>query len=143
MKVRFTRWYNAVLTTLPKTGEGVYAGQLNATEGWMNFHVVDEEHNIWYGTDPADKAALSSADGHWNFWIDSEQTGVYDIEVSLVTMKWTHAYNVEATAGINIVDVDSHRHVSYYDLQGRRMNALRRGLLLMKTGKGIRKFFSD
>ena len=36
---------NAVLTTLSKTDEGIYVGQLNATEGWMNFHVVDEEDN--------------------------------------------------------------------------------------------------
>ena len=130
---------NAVLTTLSQTGEGIYAGQLNATEGWMNFHVVDEAHNIWYGTDPSDKTALSSADGHWNFWIDSDKTGIYDMEVNLVTMKWTHTYNDEATAGINNVDAALDASVSWFDLQGRHLNAPTKGILLMKTEKGIRK----
>lgn len=35
--------------------DGIYAGQLNATESWLNFKVVDSENNIWYGSDPSDK----------------------------------------------------------------------------------------
>jgi len=130
---------NAVLTTLPKTGEGIYAGQLNATEGWMNFHVVDEEHNIWYGTDPADKTALSSSDDHWHFWIDSEQTGIYDIEVNLNTMKWTHAYNAEATAGISTFEVSHDSPVIWYDLQGRKVITPTKGIYVMKSGRKILK----
>ena len=130
---------NAVLTTLPKTGEGVYAGVLCATEGWMNFHVVDEEHNVWYGTDPADKSALSSADGHWNFWIDSDVVGVYDLEVNLVTMRWTHSFNADATEGIRAVDAGAGLPVSWFDLNGRRLMAPARGVMLMKTGRGVRK----
>ena len=126
---------NAMLATLPQIDEGIYVGQLNATEGWMNFHVVDEEHNIWYGTDPADKTALSSADGHWNFWIDSEQTGIYDIEVNLSTMKWTHAYNAEATAGISIFEVSHNTPAIWYDLQGRKILTPTKGIYVMKTGR--------
>ena len=129
----------AVLTTLPKTGEGIYAGQLCATESWMNFHVVDEEHNVWYGTDPADKSALSSADGHWNFWIDSDVVGVYDLEVNLVTMRWTHSFNTDATEGIRAVDAGAGLPVSWFDLNGRRLMAPARGVMLMKTGRGVSK----
>ena len=126
---------NAVLTTLSQTGEGIYAGQLNATEGWLNFHVVDEEHGIWYGTDPSDMTALSFADGHWNFWIDSDKTGVYDIEVNLVTMKWTNIYNAEATAGISIFEVSHNTPVIWYDLQGRKIITPTKGIYVMKTGR--------
>lgn len=91
----------SILATLPQTSEGIYTGQLNVTEAWMNFLVVDEYHNIWYGTDPADKTVVSSTDEHWNFWIDSELTGTYDIEVNLNTMRWTHAYRAIIAGDVN------------------------------------------
>ena len=132
----------SVLTTLPQTSEGIYAGQLNATEPWLNFHVVDEFHNIWYGTDPADKTAISSADGHWNFWIDSERTGVYDLEVNLNTMKWTHSYNEAATVGISTIDAYTDEPVIWFDLQGRHLYAPTKGMLLIKSGKDVRKIYN-
>ena len=100
----------------------------------MNFHVVDEEHNIWYGTAPTDKTALSSAEGHWNFWIDSEQTGIYDIEVNLNTMKWTHTYNAEATASIRFTEVDSDKTSVWYNLQGHRLSTAKNGVLIKSQG---------
>ena len=128
-----------VLATFPQTGQGVYAGQLNATEAWMNFHVVDEYHHVWYGTDPADKTALSAADGHWNFWIDSSQTGIYDVEVNLNTMKWTHAYNADATAGVTTVTAGPSDLVEWYDLQGRRLSSPAKGIRLLKKGHKTHK----
>ena len=130
-----------MLTTLPQTSEGIYAGQLNATEPWLNFHVVDEYHNIWYGTDPADKTVVSSADRHWNFWIDSERTEVYDMEINLNTMKWMHSYNEAATAGINTIETDD-EPVIWYDLQGRYLHTPTKGLLLMKRGKGVSMIYN-
>ena len=130
---------DAVLTTLPQISEGIYAGQLNATEGWMNFHVVDEDHNIWYGTDPADKTVLSSADGHWNFWIDSDKIGVYDIEVNLNTMKWMHVYNESASSCISVISGKTDEPITWYNLQGHRLNTPIRGLLMMKKGQIMRK----
>lgn len=124
-----------VLTTLNPTAEGIYAGQLNVTEPWLNFHVVDEEHNIWYGTDPSDKTAVSAADGHWNFWIDSETTGIYDIEIDLGTMKWRHTIST----AIHTVSSSNRATASYYDLQGRRLTTPSKGLLLIRTGKKVHK----
>ena len=61
---------------------------------------VDDENNIWYGIDPNDKTKLSSSDDKWNLWIENERTGIYDIIVDLVKMNWSHAYNTEASSGI-------------------------------------------
>ena len=127
-----------VLATLPQTEDGIYAGLLNVTEAWQNFHVVDEVHNIWYGTDPSDKTALSSADGHWNFWIDNSKTGVYDIVVNLNTMTWTHAYNEEASTGIVPLDTDNYA-VTWYDLQGRQLTTPPTGLYLIRHKDGTVK----
>lgn len=126
---------NAVLTTLPQTSDGIYTGRLIATEAWQNFHVVDEYSNTWYGTDPADKTVVSSAEGHWNFWIDSEQTGAYDLTVNLSTMRWTHAYNAEASAGISNMEASPNAPVIWYDLKGRSVKAPSKGVYLMKRGK--------
>ena len=130
---------NAVLTTLPQTDNGIYTGQLNATESWLNFHVVDEVNNIWYGTDPSDKTALSSAEGHWNFWIDSDKTGVYDIEVNLVTMKWTHTFNQEATDDICPIQSTYEEPFLWFDIQGRMLSAPIKGLNIMKQGSQMKK----
>lgn len=120
----------------PKDGEtGAFVGQLNCTEAWMNFFVVDEESNIWYGTDPSDKTALSSETGKWNFWIDSDVLGVYDIEVNLSTMKWTHSLNESATGIINIVDISSMYTPEWYDIQGRTVSHLSRGLYIIRQGQ--------
>ena len=124
-----------VLTTLTPTGEGVYAGMLNVTEAWLNFFVVDEEHNIWYGTDPTDKTVLSSADNHWNCWIDSSQTGVYDIEVNLVTKKWAHSYNPDATTTVTAVETSSDDAV-WYDLQGRLLAHPVPGICIVRKTDG-------
>lgn len=111
---------NTVLATLPSVSDGVYTGQLNATTAWLNFWIVDETNNVWYGCDPSDKSKVSAADNHWNFWIDSEQTGVYDLTVDLVNMKWTHTLT---DSGIE--DINSHRWTdnNCYDLLGRRINS--------------------
>ncbi len=79
----------AELVTLTKNTAGNYVGSLTAEWGWFNFMIYDAENNIWYGSDPEDKTKLSSAEGYYSLWIDSEQTGIYAIEVNLNTMKWT------------------------------------------------------
>ena len=132
-----------VLATLQPTGtEGVFSGQLTSTEAWMNFQVVDEENNIWYGTDPGDKTTVTSIDGKYNFWIDSEQTGVYDLEVNLVTMKWTATYNESATGLKTIQTIDNGQLIidnAVYDLQGRRVACPTRGLYIVGGKKIIVK----
>jgi hypothetical protein len=79
-----------VLTTLARTANGVYGGELTADWGWYNFLLYDAENNIWYGSDPADATTLSSAEGFYNLWIQSGETGIYTIEVNLNTMSWTY-----------------------------------------------------
>ena len=92
---------NILATMLPvKNKDGVYSVQLNVSEPWMNFKVVDDENNICYGVDPNDKTKLSSSDDKWNLWIENERTGIYDVIVDLVNMNWSHAYNTEASSGI-------------------------------------------
>ena len=131
---------NTILTTLSSTSEGVYTGQLNATKAWLNFHVVDESNNIWYGTDPNDKTTVSSADGHWKFWIDSEQTGVYDITIDLVNMKWTHSYNADATAGIYSHLDDSRTPLVWFDLYGNVVSTPSDGkIYIVRKGKKMQK----
>jgi hypothetical protein len=79
-----------VLTTLARTANGVYGGELTADWGWYNFLLYDAKNNIWYGSDPADATTLSSAEGFYNLWIQSGETGIYTIEVNLNTMSWTY-----------------------------------------------------
>lgn len=91
LKVYDKNGQNIISTLTTADGkEGIYYGQIEATEAWMNFKFVDVESNIWYGSDPSDKKKLSSAADQWSLWIDSEQTGVYDITANLVDMTWTH-----------------------------------------------------
>ncbi len=91
---------NAILATLQLTDSdnGIYSGQLNATTSWLNFQVVDTDNNVWYGTDPADKTAISTADGKYKFWIDSSVTGLYDITVNLSTMTWSFALHQDSSS---------------------------------------------
>ena len=96
LKIYDTGMSSVLATLSPEFGKtGVFKGQLEATVPWMNFKLKDEENGITYGTDPSDKTSLSSDDGCWNFWIDGERTGTYDIEVNLITMKWTHSIYTE------------------------------------------------
>lgn len=91
LKIYDKEYKNVLATMEPVDGkEGVFFTKLNVTEPWMNFAIVDEENNVWYGTDPSDKTKLSSEDNKWSIWIDSEIIGEYNIEVNLVTMKWSH-----------------------------------------------------
>jgi len=78
-----------VLSTLTKTGDGIYSGSLEAKWGWFNFLVYDAENSIWYGSDPADATMLSSEEGFYNLWIPADITGIFTITVDLNTMKWT------------------------------------------------------
>lgn len=120
--------------------DGIYAGQLNATESWLNFKVVDSENNIWYGSDPSDKTKLSSASDQWNLWIDGSKTGVYDITVDLVNMNWTHVYNETATAGIVAPLSESTSHAQWFDLSGREITAPVKGqLYIVKQGTKVEK----
>lgn len=130
------------LVTILQTSEGVYSGLLNVTEGWQNFFVVDEGNNIWYGSDPADKTVLSAADDHWNLWIDSGKTGVYDIVVNLNTMTWTHAFNQAATTGITSLDATNKESGNWYDLQGRLLRTPVSGLYLLRKKDGsVKKIY--
>ncbi|MBR1484182.1 MAG: glycosyl hydrolase 53 family protein [Prevotella sp.] len=130
----------SVLTTLRQSAPGstVYRGQLDATEPWLNFFVVDAESNTWYGTDPADKTQLSAADGKWNCWIDSEATGLFDVEVDLSTLKWTHALHT-GDNGIGLLSPDAALPSSRYDLLGRTATASRHSIIVMKQGAMVRK----
>lgn len=86
-----------VLTTLTHKADGLYEGDMNVTDGWMSFWIVDEENNITYGCPPDNARAneISKADDHWNFWIPSETTGVYKIEANLKTKKWTATWTAD------------------------------------------------
>ncbi len=130
-----------VLATLSESSEGVYSGQLNATEGWLNFRVVDTDNNIWYGTDPADKTAVSSETGCYNFWIDSSVTGVYDITVDLTTMTWTHVYN-SMTSVISALADDDNAPVEFFDLMGHRVSPSTTGILIRRQGSRAVKVFN-
>ena len=123
-----------VLTTLrPATvGDAVYNGQLNATTPWLNFYVVDEETNTWYGSDPADKTRLSAADDKWKCWIDSEQTGIYDLQVNLATLAWTHTLS-DGSGVSPVVYNNPNSKTPAYDLQGRQAST--RTHLFIQNGK--------
>lgn len=79
-----------ILSTLTKSGDGIYSGSLEAKWGWFNFLVYDAENNIWYGSDPADATILSSAEGYYNLWIPADITGIFTITINLNTMKWSY-----------------------------------------------------
>lgn len=120
----------SVLATLAAVDgkEGVFAGQMNVTEPWQVFSVVDEENSIWYGTDPSNKTSVSSAEGCYKFWIDGETLGVYDIEVDLKAMSWTHSYNDTAT-GITIV-YQERPDAEFYNIAGQRVTPGAKGLVI-------------
>lgn len=123
-----------VLTTMSadKNEDGLYSCRLNVTEPWMNFKIVDVERNIWYGSDPSDKTKLSSSDDKWNLWIDSEQTGVYDIKVDLGNMVWSHVYNADASTGIGSPLQSSHIPTLWLDLYGRKVATPTKGNIYIK-----------
>ena len=158
---------NVLLKLRPVAGQtGVFAGQFNVTEAWQNFFIVDPETNTWYGSDPSDKTKLSSASDHWNLWISSDKTGVYDITVDMVNLSWTHTFNESATAGIEVLPIDGAAGASsssassssssassssssasssssgarYFDLLGRRVSAPVHGqLYIVKQGRQVSK----
>lgn len=78
------------LATLTMTN-GVYKGNLDVTEGWMNFYLVDKENNIFYGCPAEDGHGSELVKGPdcWNLWIPNSQTGVYEIIVDLDHKRWT------------------------------------------------------
>ena len=134
------------------------------TEAWQHFFIVDPETITWYGSDPSDKTKLSSASDHWNLWISSDKTGVYDITVDMVNLTWTHTFNESATAGIEVLPIDGAAGASsssassssassssssasssssgarYFDLLGRRVSAPVHGqLYIVKQGRQVSK----
>jgi len=93
LKVYDTDYANLLATLQPVSGKnGVFSGQITSTTAWMGFKVKDEDNDIEYGIMPDHKTQLSTASDKWNFWIDSDVTGVYDMEINLITMTWTHKY---------------------------------------------------
>lgn len=117
--------YSTLLATMQPAGgmAGIYSARLNAAEPWMNFVVYDAENGVWYGTDPSDKTLMSAADDKWNFWIDSDRTGCYDVTVDLTTMRWTHTYN----ASVETVVTQADEPVEMYDILGRVVTSPKRG----------------
>ena len=117
--------YSTLLATMQPAGgmAGIYSARLNAAEPWMNFVVYDAENGVWYGTDPSDKTIVSTADDKWNFWIDSDRTGCYDVTVDLTTMRWTHTYN----ASVETVVTQADEPVELYDILGRVVTSPQRG----------------
>ena len=93
----------------------------------MNFLVVDTESNTWYGTDPADKTKVSAEAGHWNFWIDSDKTGIYDIQIDLVNMRWSHTYNEHASSDIHCIEMP-HESSLVFDIYGRPVSTIHHGV---------------
>ena len=79
------------LVTLAKTGTGIYTGTYTAKQ-WEHFHLVDEENNIWYGSDPSDLFALDSAEGKYDLWFKDDITNgtTVNITVDLNTLKWSY-----------------------------------------------------
>lgn len=132
---------NALATLQPVVdNDGVYSTQINVTEAWLNFHVVDEENNIWYGSDPSDKTKLSSESGKWNLWIDSDRTGIYDVTVNLVDMKWTHSFNEEASSDVDTVRVNDNEFTKWYDLYGNQIKSpVIGGVYILKKGTQVYK----
>lgn len=128
-------------TMLPGNNEdGVYYVQLNVTEPWMNFKIVDDENNIWYGSDPGDKTKLSSSDDRWNLWIDNEQTGIYDVKADLANMIWTHVYNPDANSGIDSPFADCDDSEQWFDLYGNIISSPVKGhLYIVKKGNKAHK----
>lgn len=130
-----------VLTTLTLTDaqQGIYTGKLNVTEAWQNFHIVDTETDTWYGSDPSDKTALSTAEGKWNLWIDSEVTGLYEITANLSAMTWSHVYRGTSTSILEAPGNANNAPVEYYDMTGRKVDAAARGILIRKQGTAVTK----
>ena len=126
--------YSTLLATMQPTDPeaGIYATVLDVTEPWLNFLIHDEENNVWYGTSPSDKTLLSSASDMWKCWIDSEQTGSYDIEVNLSTMHWTHTYN---SAVEPVFSSAADEPLQFFDLMGRKISEPAKGnVYVVKRG---------
>lgn len=131
---------NTVLATLHRvSADGTrYRGKLSVGTAWLNFFIVDAESNTWYGTVPNDKTTLLAADGKWNCWIDSDQTGTYELEVDLSTLKWTQTLS-NGSDGIAVpLSDDADGGVRSYDLLG-RVAAPSAHIVLMKSGHTVRK----
>jgi hypothetical protein len=79
------------LVTLAKTGTGIYTGTYTAKQ-WEHFHLVDEENNIWYGSDPTNQYTLDSEDGKYGLWFNADFTNgtTLNVTVDLNTMKWSY-----------------------------------------------------
>lgn len=124
-------------TLLPKKNEdGIYSALIKVTTPWMNFQIFAPDNNVWYGSDPADKTGLSKADNKWNLWIDSEQTGVYDVSVNLKTMKWSHTFVAPTGISPNVSTKFSPGN-HYYDLFGTRVLDNRKGIVIKNGRKSV------
>ena len=117
---------------LPISGtSGIYSARIDITEAWQNFVIYDKENGTWYGTDPNDKTLISSASDKWNFWIDSEQTGQYDITVDLSSKRWSYSND----ASIDAILSENDESTQYYDLTGRIIPEPQKGrLYIVKRG---------
>lgn len=80
------------LSTLAKTGTGIYSGTYTA-KWWDNFFIVDEENKVWYGTDPKDQFTLDSSDAKHHVWVNNDFTDgtSLTVTVNLNTMKWSYS----------------------------------------------------
>ena len=132
---------NILATMLPdKNADGLYHSYLNVCEPWMNFKIVDLENNIWYGSDPANKTKLSSADDKWNLWIDNEQTGIYEVKADLVNMDWSHEYKPDTGSGMSYNSLNNDYSEKWYDLHGRSVtNPLQGSVYIVKIGNKVKK----
>ena len=130
---------NVLATMLPVAdSEGEFMALLDVTEPWMNINIVDPESNTWYGSDPADKTKLSTADNKWGLWIDSEHTGIYTIKADLASMTWSHAYG--DNSGVDDIIVDTDAPEEWYDLYGHRIaNPTPGNLYIVRKGNQVHK----
>ena len=127
-----TDYTTPLSTMLPISGtSGIYSARIDITEAWQNFVIYDKETGTWYGTDPNDKTLISSASDKWNFWIDSEQTGQYDITVDLSSKRWSFSYYASADAILS----ENNEPSQYFDLTGRIVPEPQKGrLYIVKRG---------
>lgn len=75
-----------VLTTLfASATEGLYQGFYAASQ-WENFKLVDQENQLYYGSQPGNQFVLSSESTD-NIWFS--ETGYVLVEANLASMSWT------------------------------------------------------
>lgn len=77
---------NTLLTLLSPTKNGIYQGFYNATL-WENFQLIDQESDIWYGSDPSNLYKLSTATDKNKIWFDEE--GYFFLTANLTDMSWS------------------------------------------------------